>query len=106
MLVAISIPIFTSQLEKSREAADAANLRAAYAVAATAVLNSEGGVSAGPVTLKQNGSWEYVTEKIGGAALPSGTTAYVNVGTDGSTTITGTATTGYTVVDPINGSSS
>ena len=31
VLVAISIPIFTSQLEKSREAVDAANLRAAYA---------------------------------------------------------------------------
>ena len=31
MLVAISIPIFTSQLEKSREAVDASNLRAAYA---------------------------------------------------------------------------
>ena len=27
----ISIPIFTSQLEKSKEAVDAANLRAAYA---------------------------------------------------------------------------
>ena len=31
VLVAISIPIFTSQLEKSREAVDLANLRAAYA---------------------------------------------------------------------------
>lgn len=31
VLVAISIPIFTSQLEKSREAVDAANARAAYA---------------------------------------------------------------------------
>ena len=31
VLVAISIPIFTSQLEKSREATDAANIRAAYA---------------------------------------------------------------------------
>ena len=31
VLVAISIPIFTSQLEKSREAVDAANIRAAYA---------------------------------------------------------------------------
>ena len=31
VLVAISIPIFTTQLEKSREAVDAANLRAAYA---------------------------------------------------------------------------
>lgn len=31
VLVAISIPIFTSQLEKSREATDEANIRAAYA---------------------------------------------------------------------------
>ena len=31
VLVAISIPIFTSQLEKSREATDLANVRSAYA---------------------------------------------------------------------------
>ena len=31
VLVAISIPIFTAQLEKAREATDAANIRAAYA---------------------------------------------------------------------------
>ena len=31
VLVAIAIPIFTSQLEKSREATDAANIRSAYA---------------------------------------------------------------------------
>lgn len=31
VLVAISIPIFTSQLEKSREATDAANIRSQYA---------------------------------------------------------------------------
>ena len=31
VLVAISIPIFTSRLEKSREAVDLANMRAAYA---------------------------------------------------------------------------
>lgn len=31
VLVAISIPIFSAQLEKSREAVDLANLRAAYA---------------------------------------------------------------------------
>lgn len=38
VLVAISIPIFTSQLEKAREATDQANLRAAYAEVTTAVL--------------------------------------------------------------------
>lgn len=31
VLVAISIPIFTSQLEKSRESVDLVNIRAAYA---------------------------------------------------------------------------
>ena len=33
ILVAISIPIFTSKLEKSREATDVANMRAAKAAA-------------------------------------------------------------------------
>ena len=31
VLVAIAIPVFTTQLEKSREATDAANVRSAYA---------------------------------------------------------------------------
>ena len=31
VLVAIAIPIFSSQLEKSREAVDLANIRSAYA---------------------------------------------------------------------------
>ena len=39
VLVAISIPMFTSQLEKSREAVDLANVRSAYAqVMAAAVV--------------------------------------------------------------------
>ena len=38
VLVAISIPIFTSQLEKAREATDLANVRSAYAEVQTAVL--------------------------------------------------------------------
>ena len=38
MLVAISIPLFTSQLEKSRDAVTVANLRSAYAEASTLVL--------------------------------------------------------------------
>jgi hypothetical protein len=38
--VAISIPIFTSQLEKSRDAVSVANMRAAYAEAQTLVLTA------------------------------------------------------------------
>ena len=41
VLVAISIPIFTSQLEKSREAVDAANIRAAYAEVMSAELTGD-----------------------------------------------------------------
>lgn len=49
VLVAISVPIFTSQLEKSREATDLANLRAAKAEASAAYLTEEypSGISAG-----------------------------------------------------------
>lgn len=41
VLVAISIPIFTSQLEKAREAVDEANLRNAYAEVSAAVLTEQ-----------------------------------------------------------------
>ena len=41
VLVAISIPIFTSQLEKAREAVDAANLRAAYAEVTSDVITGK-----------------------------------------------------------------
>lgn len=37
-MVAISIPIFTAQLEKARESTDVANLRAAYAEGTAEVL--------------------------------------------------------------------
>lgn len=41
VLVAISIPIFNTQLEKSRESVDVSNMRAAYAVAQTDILTED-----------------------------------------------------------------
>lgn len=41
VLVAISIPIFTSQLEKSRDATDEANIRSAIAEVTAAVLSDD-----------------------------------------------------------------
>ncbi len=41
VLVAISIPIFTSQLEKSRESTDLANVRAAYAEVMSAAITND-----------------------------------------------------------------
>ena len=49
VLVAIAIPIFVTQLEKAREATDAANLRAAYAEAmAYAIENNTAAADAVP----------------------------------------------------------
>lgn len=43
VLVAVAIPVFTAQLEKSREAADAANIRTAYAAVQTAAVSQDDG---------------------------------------------------------------
>lgn len=65
VLVAIAIPIFTTQLEKSREATDAANLRSAYAEATAAAVAGET-FTAKDVDKKQSDTtWTYVTDKIG-----------------------------------------
>lgn len=113
VLVAIAIPIFTTQLEKSKESTDAANLRAAYATAAAAVLDSQTGVAAGPVEMRQGtAGFAYVTEKIGTVDASSltdakvGVSYYVNVGTDGTMSITTNAKEGYTKINPVTGSHS
>ncbi|MBR0367611.1 MAG: prepilin-type N-terminal cleavage/methylation domain-containing protein [Clostridia bacterium] len=51
VLVAIAIPVFTSQLEKSREATDLANVRAAYAEIVTQYLENDASHS---ITVKVN----------------------------------------------------
>ena len=53
VLVAIAIPVFTSQLEKSREAVDAANIRAAYAEAMADAMTDENATITKTVDLKQ-----------------------------------------------------
>lgn len=54
VLVAIAIPIFSAQLEKAREATDAANIRSAYAEAMVEALSGDGtGSITKNVTLKQ-----------------------------------------------------
>ena len=53
ILTAISIPIFTSQLEKSREATDMANVRNAYAEVMMAVMTEDSANMTKTVSLKQ-----------------------------------------------------
>ena len=98
VLVAISIPVFTSQLEKAREATDLANIRAAYAeVMVKALDNPEDDTISESYTLQQNvDDWTTTTaadtlEKL------AGDSTYVtgNVTAKGTATITWVpATTG------------
>ena len=57
VLVAISIPIFTNQLEKAREATDAANIRSQHAQVMTDADTETGAIDGkatyGPIALKQ-----------------------------------------------------
>ena len=69
VLVAISIPIFTSQLEKIREATDAANIRSAYAEIQSAALTESdpAGESTKDITLSRTGdqgSYVYKAEVV------------------------------------------
>ena len=67
VLIAIAIPVFASQLEKSREAADLANVRSAYAqVSAEALLGDP--TATVPVDLKQKqADWQSLAPvSIGG----------------------------------------
>lgn len=48
VLVAVSIPIFTAQLEKAREATDVANIRAAYAAGSATLMTGIESATAAP----------------------------------------------------------
>ena len=72
VLVAIFIPIFTNQLEKSREATDVADARDFYAEIATALVSGE--LNAEHTTI-QVGSAKYATATYKDGALVSVTVA-------------------------------
>ena len=96
VLVAISIPIFTSQLEKSREATDLANLRAAYAECSAEAITADTAkytAVAQKVEMKQTkGGWVTANPEVAGVKFNdtnqpfvTGTPVYVTVFCDGST---------------------
>ena len=59
VLVAIAIPVFTTQLEKSREATDIANVRSAYAYLMTEYLtNADSGYSTTVSARQTQASWQ------------------------------------------------
>lgn len=88
VLVAIAIPVFTTQLEKSREATDQANVRSAYAqVMAEYLTNADQGHSMKVQARQTQPSWQgpkgVITTQIDGS---EGVLSY-NAKTSGSYTI-------------------
>lgn len=75
VLVAIAIPIFTSQLEKSREATDMANVRSAYGSVVTAYLTDGSATSMTVSASQKNDGWE------------NGNGTLTGMGADGTSTI-------------------
>jgi len=89
VLVAVSIPIFTAQLEKSREATDLANVRSAYAeLIATYMEKDEANSVTVSARQKQSG-WQNNSNK-------STTTIGTDIGSDGEVTVPAN-TDAYTV---------
>ena len=80
VLVAIAIPVFTSQLEKAREATDLANIRSAYAEVVATSLSDPDNDHQATVSKKQSvAGWQ-------GAADIAG----INIAGNGSTEIEST----------------
>lgn len=93
--MAISIPIFTSQLEKSREAVDASNIRSAYAEAMTAYLanGAKTAVSKTTGAAKSTGAWDsapdWNTELTGKVptSVTQGSPFTVSIAADGTVSV-------------------
>ena len=103
VLVAIAIPIFTSQLEKSRDAVTMANLRSAYAEAAAQVLEAENPTAPITISVTAKGTqdgWHNI-EPSNAFSLGSGTN--VLEGTPGTYEVTFTFTTDDKCIATVEG---
>ena len=81
--MAISIPIFTAQLEKARDATDEANIRSAYAEVSAAILTDDKKDSAGGIVNYKEGTYSATVSTTGKTAGWSGAasdTATINIG--------------------------
>lgn len=105
VLTAIAIPVFTAQLEKSREATDMANIRGAYAEVAAASITDPDNTITASVDLKQTqANWQTtganiagidITPTLWGVAKGGSVEVKYTAGNDGS----GEITIGGTTVD-------
>lgn len=95
VLVAISIPIFTRQLERAKEATDLANVRAAYAeVVSTYLTENKAQTASVPLVSDISNVVTPADTKVAGVAVDKilkTTPAVIKVTADGDVTINGEA---------------
>jgi type IV pilus assembly protein PilA len=104
VLVAIAIPVFTSQLEKSRESTDAANIRNAYAEIMVGILEDQSSFTTSQTVQfqQQQAGWQNTDVKTSLEALETnggsniGDLAVTFNGTIDNVTASGTAAFSYT----------
>ena len=104
VLVAIAIPVFTTQLEKSRESTDLANVRSAYAEQMTYLLTWDGTSNIEDIVVpaqQTQDNWQSNSDN------PTATIAAGKTGSGGAISVPchtkGGGTAGYTVkVDTTN----
>ena len=83
VLVAISIPIFTAQLEKARDATDEANIRSAYAEVSAAILTDDKKASADGIVKYNLGKYSAevaTTGKTAGWSSAASDKPTINIG--------------------------
>ena len=94
ILVAIAIPTFAGQLDKARQATDAANIRVAYAEAALEAVESGAGGSKNSVAMTHTGKFDKLEntviggEDIKDTSVTKGKAVTVSIAADGKVTIT------------------
>ena len=97
VLIAIAIPVFTGQLEKARESADAANIRSKYAEVMVDVISDGTTDKTETVQLgQQQAGWQNTEISTGLSKLATDdvTISSNNPTANGTATITYTASTG------------
>ena len=100
VLVAISIPIFSTQLEKAREATDMANIRSAYAEVVTQYLTNDTSHEAKVTATQKQSNWQMygnatsasLNERVNGVetvvSVPALITGQYTVSIDASGSVT------------------
>jgi len=101
VLTAIAIPVFTTQLEKSREATDLANIRSAYAECMTAYLSGDAAVTAEVELTQTQDGWKYVPKDEGKVYIGTNITAAGS--TTGRVEVEGATTTNKAVISVTGG---